>query len=519
MDMDGERKRDGTLCRSIPCPRLRWLSEHCGCAVCAEEGTDERQDAGQQAVASAARYLGGCCEEPVGDTQAERLLGTRTLLEQNAARIGDALFAYEDIVCRADFLIGCPDGAFDVWLVCAGVHIRRAQLLHAALVLEILRENGVAVRNLWLMPLNPAYTPGGTEPLFCPKEVAGNPTVRGCGMQERLLSYRKHRHAGEEPELPLREKCLLPEPCPALSHCAGGLSEQNVFMLAGMTPKEKLRLYQKGTVSFRRIRESGEEEALGEDQRLQIDTALDGGGPRIDRAVIREFLKELTFPLCFLDFESYQPAVPLFPGTGPYEAIPFQYSLHILNGPGEAPLHRAFLADSPADPRRELAKQLLADVPDNACFVAYGMEFEKSVLARLAELFPAYRERLLAMRRRFHDLMRIFGRRAYYTAAMRGSASLKHVLPAMFPEDPAMRYEQPGAIRNGSEAMQTYAMLREMTGREAEQLKKRLLAYCALDTYGMLKIWEKLLSECGAPETFGASHAHDTAVPACETFL
>lgn len=494
MDMDVGRKKDGMLFRSIPCPRLRWLMEHRESAVCAEE-TVERHDTEEQVFVSAARYLGGGFEEPEGETQPDRLAGTRKLLEQKKNRIGDALFAFDDIVCRADFLIGRPDGTFDVWLVCAGVHIRRAQLLHAALVLEIMRENGVSVNEMRLLPLAPAYTPDGTAPLFCPKEISGNPTVRGCGMHDRLMSYRKHRYAEAEPELPLREKCLLPEPCPALSHCAGCLSEQNVFRLAGMTPREKLRLYQKGAVSFRQILESGEADAMGEDQRLQIDAAI-CGRPHIDRAAIRDFLGELTFPLCFLDFESYQPAVPLFPGTRPYESIPFQYSLHILPAPGQAPIHCAFLADSSADPRRALTEQLISDVPDNACLVAYGMDFEKSVLARLAELFPEHRNRLLAMRLRFHDMMRLFGRRVYYTAAMCGSASLKHVLPALFPDDPDLRYERPGAIKNGSEAMQTFAMLRGLSGEVRERLKQQLLAYCALDTYGMVKIWEKLRSEC-----------------------
>jgi hypothetical protein len=43
------------------------------------------------------------------------------------------------------------------------------------------------------------------------------------------------------------------------------------------------------------------------------------------------------------------PAVPLYPGTRPYQTLPFQWSLHEVDSEG-AVSHREFLAESDVEP-------------------------------------------------------------------------------------------------------------------------------------------------------------------------
>lgn len=49
-----------------------------------------------------------------------------------------------------------------------------------------------------------------------------------------------------------------------------------------------------------------------------------------------------------------------------------------------------------------------------------------------------------------------------------------------------------GDVHNGSEAMNIYPMIAAMSADEQERARQSLLKYCELDTYAMVKVWEKL---------------------------
>ena len=72
---------------------------------------------------------------------------------------------------------------------------------------------------------------------------------------------------------------------------------------------------------------------------------------------------------------------------------------------------------------------------------------------------------------------------------MRGSFSIKKVLPALLPN---LTYEGM-AISGGGDAMNIYATLHLLEDKkEVEQIRKDLLEYCKLDTFAMVKLLDKL---------------------------
>lgn len=64
-------------------------------------------------------------------------------------------------------------------------------------------------------------------------------------------------------------------------------------------------------------------------------------------------LNKIVAPAHFIDFETLSPALPVYPGTRPYETVPFQWSDHILDRNGGV-THSEFLADRSGDPRERL---------------------------------------------------------------------------------------------------------------------------------------------------------------------
>ena len=206
---------------------------------------------------------------------------------------------------------------------------------------------------------------------------------------------------------------------------------------------------------------------------------------------------EPSYPLYFLDFETMQDVVPQYEGTKPYQQIPFQYSLHWIEKPGGELKHTAFLAESGKDPRRALAEQLCMDIPLNACTTAYNKGFECGRINELAEAFPDLSCHLLNIRDNIVDFLDPFRAGYYYLPAMCGSFSIKKVLPALFPDDPALNYHNLEQIHNGGEAMSIFPKIKDMTPEDAATTRHNLLKYCELDTYAMVKVWEKLKTAIG----------------------
>lgn len=173
--------------------------------------------------------------------------------------------------------------------------------------------------------------------------------------------------------------------------------------------------------------------------------------------------------------------------------IPFQYSLHYIEHEGGRLKHKEFLAESETDPRRALAEQLCEDIPMNVCVTAYNKAFECARIKELAAVFPDLSEHLLNIRDNIIDLLVPFQSGWYYNQAMGGSFSIKSVLPAIFPNDPSLDYNNLEGVHNGGEAMNIFPKIADMSPEDQEKARHDLLKYCELDTYAMVKVWQELV--------------------------
>ena len=133
----------------------------------------------------------------------------------------------------------------------------------------------------------------------------------------------------------------------------------------------------------------------------------------------------------------------------------------------------------------------------NVCVTAYNKAFECTRLKELAEFFPDLAEHLLNIKENIIDLLVPFLSGYYYNKAMGGSFSIKSVLPALFPNDPALDYHNLEQIHNGGEAMTIFPKIKDMSPEERATTRHNLLKYCELDTFAMVKVWEKLKEVVG----------------------
>ncbi len=197
---------------------------------------------------------------------------------------------------------------------------------------------------------------------------------------------------------------------------------------------------------------------------------------------LREALSCVSFPIRYLDFESFSPAVPRYAGTRCYDAVPFQFSVHTEEHGGGVS-HREFLWTEQGDPRRPLAEALLEACADDGLICVYS-GFERRVIRALSREFPDLRSELDALVERLWDLLKVVEAN-YYHPDLRGSFSIKQVLPVLVPE---MGYEDL-AVADGREASIAYARSLDCgSDSERRHIHDALSEYCRRDTLAMLAL-------------------------------
>lgn len=189
----------------------------------------------------------------------------------------------------------------------------------------------------------------------------------------------------------------------------------------------------------------------------------------------------------FLDFETIQFAVPIWKGTRPYQQNTFQFSLHTLSESGQLD-HTEFLDLSGGDPSEPFAQALIESCDTSGPVYVYNAAFETSRICELATRYPGLSDELLAINARVVDLLPI-ARERYYHPSQQGSWSIKKVLPAVVPE---LRYDALEGVQDGGTAMEAFleAIHPSTTLERKNQIKRQLLAYCKLDTYAMVRLWQ-----------------------------
>ncbi len=240
-----------------------------------------------------------------------------------------------------------------------------------------------------------------------------------------------------------------------------------------------------------KIKKAKEGEKPGKPRKLNQVVAYKTKEPIIDLDGIKTELNSLTFPLYFLDYETYPTAIPVFNGYHPYQQIVFQYSLHVLTEEdfkaGREPEHREELILE-GDPAEKLVESLRSNIGDKGSVIVWYKNFENHRNKELARLVPLESGFLNDVIRRTYDLMDIVNDQFYVHHGFKGSASIKKVQPVLAPD---FSYKHLG-VQNGTEAIEAYRQISrgELVGKDAEEKKQQMLEYCKNDTEVMYILWK-----------------------------
>ncbi len=404
------------------------------------------------------------------DTQAE--LSTRS-----TTPLFEATFERDGLLVRADIVERDPARLVEVK---SSTGVKDEHATDCAIQAWVLETTPVAPQSVVLAHINNAFTYAGDghyAGLLKEQDLTQRVRPQMALVPGWLAAARRVVDEVSEPQTSIGSRCRQPYECPFMGHCWPA-TEYPLTTLPGIGR----RLDELIAEGYKDVRE------------LPPDAVPAGDGRRVWRAArtgatdnngaARAELARLPYPRHYLDFETIGPAIPLWAGTRPYQAIPFQWSLHIERSAGQ--LEQAgFLDLSGALPARSVAESLLAAVGIAGPVFMYT-RYEKQCLATLGALCPDLAAPLDAVATRLVDLHPI-ARRSYYHPAMLGSWSIKALLPAIAPD---LDYAQLDGVRDGGGAQLAFveATAPGTSATRQSELRQQLLRYCAHDTLAMVRV-------------------------------
>ena len=439
------------------------------------------------------RYPGGkliVAEYYETDLAVEETAGA--LLDASIPALFEPAFVHKNVSARVDVLQRSGAGEWDLIEVKSATRVKDVYLRDLAVQVWIARGAGLPIRKAGLLLLNRAYVYDGKkldlDQLFTFVDLTSDAIAMHDEIETLVASLQADLMKDEAPQIEPGEQCSTPYPCPYYDHCTKGLPtlQHPVGNLPRLHAK---KLQELRDMEIDEIGDIPSEFPLNQTQ-ARVRAAVISGGDWISKGLADE-LAGIEYPVHHLDFEAFAPAIPVFAGTRPFDAVPFQYSIHREEKSGEIK-HLGYLCTEGGDPRHELAARLVSDLGQRGSICVYS-SYERTVIRSLAARLPELQPELDALLPRMWDLLPIV-QRHYYHPDFQGSFSIKSVLPALVPE---LTYEGM-EIADGRVAASMYEKARGMEDEAArEEIFGNLRVYCEQDTMAMVELRRALGKRAG----------------------
>jgi len=419
----------------------------------------------------------------------ENLNKTKELLSANHP-LFEPGFYVDSYFSRLDVLYPLGDGSWDIYEVKGSTQVKDIYIHDVSFQRHCVQRAGLSIRKCHIVHINNQYVKHGEinpDQLFTIEDVTEQVNEIAGGIEARAEEMWETIASPICPEIGIGQHCSDPYPC-QVTWCLECLPENNIFNLSG-GGKKCFEMFNKGILF---IKDIPADIKLSKVQQIQKTCEINEQS-HIDEEAIQEFVDSLQYPLYYLDFETFNPAIPIYDGTRPYQKVPFQFSLHVVNSLGAEQEHHGFLSDGTGDPRPAFLAQLKSVLGNHGNIIVYNQSFEKGVLAGLGNDFPEYTDWVEETCDRVIDLYAPFRSFSYYNPMQQGSASIKKVLPALTGKG----YDDLDISKGDDASLAFFNLVMSMYSEEEKQkIRHDLEKYCSMDTEGMVWIVETLSELC-----------------------
>lgn len=421
---------------------------------------------------------------------------TNKYLKNKERVIFQATFFEDDFYIRADILIyNFKLKTYELYEVKASNDIKRKApnnyINDLAFQKNVIEKSGINIDKSGVIHLNRHYRKKGRidhNKLFVITDLSDEVKEAQEKVKGEMEDIKKYLNMPEEKEC----QCLYrgrSNHCASFNYSNPKVPDYSVHDINRIGSNKKL-LYDLIDRRIFKLDDIDKPDTLTKAKKAQYEAYMKKY-PIIDKEAIAKILSKLKFPLQFFDYEGFISAIPVFDNFGPYEQVPFQYSLHIMQEDGSVSHKEFIITKTKSDITLSLVKQMKKDIDPSKSTIVWHMDYEKNRNKKLAKLHPEYSDFLEEMNDNIFDLKTIFSKNYYVDYRFKGSASIKNVLPVLIPE---LSYNSLN-IRKGDQASERWEkmMHQDTSAEEIEKIRKDLLEYCQLDTWAMVKIYDYLI--------------------------
>ena len=396
----------------------------------------------------------------------------------------EAAFAHLGAGCRVDILVPVEEGgAWDLVEIKGTSEVKEEHLEDVAFQTWVLRGAGVPLRRSLLGHLDSTYVRSGPldlDRLFKLEDLTDRIDPILPGMPEEVRRLQAVATLEAHPGIGIGRHCSEPHPCRLEPVCWSEVPDGSVLELYAAEPRSGSS-GMRASWGSRRSPRARDSPSCSRSR----SPSHRSGRPHIDRPALRQFLGRLEYPIHYLDFEAFALAIPPFDNTRPFQQIPFQFSLQVVDHPGAAVRSTAFLAEGAGDPRPEFAAALRQAVGATGSIVVYNQTFERGRIQELARDLPGpagdARRPPAADRRPL---------RALRALRLSRSLSVRQLVDQGRSPRPRQARLRGAQIQEGGAAAREF--LRSVDpatpANERAAIRDALLEYCGLDTAGMVEI-------------------------------
>lgn len=442
-------------------------------------------------------FPGGVTIEGRDDTEL-----TMSLIQKNTSIIYQPVFVTDKFKAIGDILVWNKDvGAYDIFEVKSsnsGDDKKAKDEIYAhdlAFQYVVSKSLGVSINRTYIVRLNSEYVRGAEldiSELFTQEDFTERVKAVLDKVTEEMNDAYNLVQTEEEPHGSC--SCIVKgrsRHCTTFSYSNPDVPDYSVHDISriGSSPKKLAELVDSKIFSILDVPEGF---VLTLIQRNQVDAAQ-SGRITLDSKKLKDFFDQIKFPISFLDYETFPAAIPRFIGYKPYDQIPFQFSLHIINDDGLAPEHFEFIFTEKTNPDVDFIEALKKYLPESGSIIVWNKQFETGINKKLGFRNNDCLAFLESINDRVVDLEVPFKDQHYVHPGFKGKSSIKNVLPTLVPE---LSYKELD-IQEGATASDTWNKIVTDQYDEDEASKKRenLLTYCGLDTYAMYAIWKHCIDK------------------------
>ena len=389
-------------------------------------------------------------------------------------------FAYQSMRVKASLLVKRED-AFDLYIFKPNIR-KELDTDTFYITKDVLEKNNLKIDNLYMINVNRDYVLKDTidyKQLLSVTDTFNDIPIKELVNNIEHVDYLATISNIEtyDEQFKFDKKCLS---CENLNYCMPNIEDDSILHL--VSSQYKFDMYKDGCSKLKDA-QTDKIDATSL-QYAQIKASMNNG-LFVDKVSLKSFLDSFKHnTVSFIDFEWDSYLFPVYNNMKCFSILPFEYSLCVLNNDGSINKHTYV---GTKDCREEFINDLLNNIPSDGPIVAYNaFSAEVLRLKELGEQFPNYKDRLEKLCNRFIDIAEVFSKGIVYDLKYKGQLSLKNILAVIS----GISYNE-FDIKNGLDAIKYH---REYEKNNDDSIKEDLIKYCNQDAYGMIVVYNYLLS-------------------------